>query len=173
MEIELERTFLLKYKPEGLDRCKSVEISDVYFPQSVEHPVLRLRKKGDKRELTKKFPIDGKDSSEQEEHTIILSEKEFEEFFKLEGKELRKIRYYYPVGGLTAEVDVYQDKLRGLCVVDFEFKTKEQKNKFLMPNFCLCEVSQDKTFAAGLLAGKKYGDIESFLKSLNYKKKLK
>jgi len=170
MEIELERAFLLKYKPENFDKCKSTEILDVYFPKSAEHPVLRLRKKGDKLELTKKFPLDGKDSSEQAEHTIILSEEEFEEFSKLEGKKLRKIRYYYPMGNLTAEIDIYQDKLQGLCVVDFEFKTKQEKDNFSMPNFCLCDVSQEKTFAAGLLAGKKYSDIKLFLDKLNYRK---
>lgn len=170
MEIELERTFLLKYKPENFDRCKSVEIRDVYFPLSSEHPVLRLRKKGDKLELTKKFPIDGKDSSEQAEHTIILSKAEFDNFSKLGGKNLRKIRNYYPMGSLTAEIDVYQDKLEGLCVVDFEFKTKEEKDNFVMPDFCLCDVSQDVIFAAGLLAGKEYSDIESYLNKLNYKK---
>jgi len=169
MEIELERTFLLKYKPENFDKCKSVEIFDVYFPQSSEHPVLRLRKKGDSLELTKKFPLDGKDSSEQAEHTIILSEEEFKEFSKLEGKKLRKIRHYYPMGNLMAEIDVYQDNLQGLCVVDFEFKTKEEKDAFKMPDFCLCDVSQEKTFAAGLLADKGYDDIKSFLDKLNYK----
>jgi CYTH domain-containing protein len=170
MEIELERTFLLKYKPERLDMCKSVEISDVYFPQSAEHPVIRLRKKGDKLELTKKFPIDGKDSSEMEEHTIILSPEEFEVFLKMPGKKLRKIRYYYPAGNLTAEIDIYQDDLQGLCVVDFEFKTKEEKDNFLMPDFCLCEVSQEETFCAGLMAGKGYDNIRPFLDRLNYKK---
>ncbi len=42
MEIELERTFLLKYKPKDLEKYKSVEILDIYFPYSSEHPVLRL-----------------------------------------------------------------------------------------------------------------------------------
>ena len=73
------------------------------------------------------------------------------------------------MGNLMAEIDVYQDNLQGLCVVDFEFKTKEEKDAFKMPDFCLCDVSQEKTFAAGLLAGKGYDDIKSFLDKLNYK----
>lgn len=170
MEIELERTFLLKYKPEGLEKCKSKEISDIYFPQSAEHPILRLRKRGDDFEITKKSPIKGNDSSEQSEYTIILSEEEFKEFSKLEGKKLRKIRHYYPFRDRTAEIDIYLDKLQGLCVVDFEFKTNEDKDAFLMPEFCLCDITQEKTFAAGLLAGKDYKDIELFLDRFNYKK---
>lgn len=170
MEIELERTFLLKYKPEGLEKCKFNEILDVYFPQSAEHPILRLRKRGDILELTKKSPIKENDSSEQSEHTIILSAEEFKEFSKLNGKKLRKIRYYSPFGDRTAEIDIYLDKLQGLCVVDFEFETKEDKNVFLMPEFCLRDVTQDKTFAAGILAGKEYEDIKSYLDKFNYKK---
>ena len=45
MEIELERTFLLKNIPAGLEKCKSIEIIDIYIPKSARHPVLRIRKK--------------------------------------------------------------------------------------------------------------------------------
>jgi len=170
MEIELERTFLLKYKPEDLDKCKSVEIFDTYFPKSARHPVLRLRKKGEKIELTKKFPVKDGDSSEQEEHTIILSQEEFEEFSKLEGAKLRKIRYYYPVRNLMAEIDVFQDKLQGLCMVDFEFKTKEEKENFKAPDFCAAEITQEEIFAGGFLVGSSYEDAKPALDKLNYKK---
>ena len=171
MEVELERTFLLKYKPKGVNDCKSVEILDVYFPREEFHPVLRLRKKGDKLELTKKFPINGQDSSEQEEHTIKLSEKEFDAVSKLDGKRVRKIRYYYGLpGGQLAEIDVFKDELEGLVLADFEFKTKEEKDNFLMPDFCLADVSQDKWLAGGLLAGKSYVDIEKVFEKYNYRK---
>lgn len=170
MEIELERTFLLKYKPDSLENLPSKEIIDVYFPQSAEHPVLRLRKKGERFELTKKQPKDGKDSSEQTEDTIILSKEEFEEFARLPGKQLRKIRYYYKFNGRIAEIDIYQDSLQGLCVVDVEFEKVEDKNNFGMPEFCLVDVTQDKSFAAGILAGKNYEDIEPVLEKLGYKK---
>ena len=78
MEIELERTFLLKDIPAGLRKCKSIEIIDIYIPKSVRHPVLRIRKKGDVFEITKKYPLVGKDSSEQGEHSISLTKEEFE-----------------------------------------------------------------------------------------------
>jgi CYTH domain-containing protein len=172
MEIELERTFLLKYKPEGLDKCKSVEIYDTYFPKEEFHPFLRLRNKDNKKfEMTKKFPINGKDSSEQVEHTIILSDGEYKELAKLDGKEVRKIRYYYELpNGQIAEVDIFKDKLEGLGSVDFEFKTKEEKEKFIAPDFCLAEVSQDKWLAGGMLAGGNYLEAQKFLEKYNYKK---
>jgi len=168
MEVELERTFLLKKIPEKLKDCKFIEIFDIYIPQSVPHPILRIRKRGDVFEMTKKSPIEN-DSSEQEEYTISLSEKEFSELSVLEGKRLRKIRHFYPVNNKTAEIDFYLDDLEGLVTVDFEFDSSEEKSSFTIPDFCLAEVTQEEFVAAGYLAGKKYEDIQSFLEKYNYK----
>ncbi len=166
MEIELERTFLLKYKPKDLKKYKSVEVLDVYFPYSVEHPILRLRKSGNIYTLTKKKPLKGLDSSEQTEETILLSKEEFEEFSKLKGKKLRKIRYYY----LNSEIDFFLDELKGLALVDFEFKENLKKDNFKMPDYCLKDITQEKFCAGGILAGKSYSDIEPFLRKYNYNK---
>jgi len=170
MELELERTFLLKEKPEGLEKCKSVEILDIYIPKTVPHPTLRIRKRGSVFEMTKKSPTTNGDSSEQNEQTISLSEKEFTELSALSGKKSRKIRYYYPVDSFTAEIDVFLDDLEGLALVDFEFNSVEEKNNFVMPNFCLADVTQEEFVAGGFLAGKKYSDIEPFLDKYNYQK---
>lgn len=170
MEVEIERTFLLKNIPAGLKKCKSIEILDIYIPKSAKHPILRIRKKGDVFEMTKKSPLVGNDSSEQEEQTIPLTKEEFKELSKIEGKRFRKMRYFYPLDGKIAEIDIYLDNLEGLGVVDFEFNSRQEKNSFKEPDFCLVDITQDKIFAGGLLAGKKYSDIESFLEKYNYKK---
>jgi len=175
MEIELERTFLLKELPPGIENCNSVEILDIYIPKSAEHPILRIRKVGDVCQITKKAPINGADSSEQYEKTIPLSKKEFEGLSFLEGKRLRKIRYYYPwrdetVKNGKAEIDVYLDELEGLVTADFEFDSSERKNDFTIPDFCLTDVTQEKHIAAGWLAGRKYSDIWQYLNGVNYKK---
>ncbi|MBU2540144.1 hypothetical protein KJ786_03225 [Patescibacteria group bacterium] len=170
MEIELERTFLLKDIPSGLESCKLIEIIDIYIPEITEHPILRIRKRGDSFEITKKCPVKGNDSSEQGEHTISLSKEEFNELSKLKGKRFRKIRYFYPYNNRTAEVDVYLDDLKGLILIDFEFNNRGEKDGFKMPSFCLADVTQEKVFAGGMLAGKKYSDLETFLKKYNYKR---
>jgi len=172
MEIELERTFLLKYKPKGLGKCPCCKITDIYFPEDEFHPVLRLRNRdGKKFEMTKKFPILGKDSSEQEEHTIILSKKEFNSLAKAGGKKVVKVRHYYKMpNGQQAEVDIFKDRLIGLALVDFEFTNRKEKDKFMMPDFCLADVVQDKWLAGGILSGKKYFDLEKAFKKYNYKK---
>ena len=170
MEVELERTFLVRKIPKDLEKCESVEIFDIYIPQANEHPILRIRRKGDVFEMTKKAPVTGNDSSEQKEETIPLSEKEFSELSTLEGKRLKKIRYYYIVGNRKADIDVFLDGLDGLVLVDFEFNSIEEKNRFVMPDFCLADVTQEKSVAGGILAGKKYSDIQSFLDKYSYKK---
>jgi len=73
MELELEKTFLVKKLPLDLFDAKSKEIIDIYFPKDSLHPKLRLRKNGDNFELTKKELVKD-DASEQIEHTIALNE---------------------------------------------------------------------------------------------------
>jgi len=170
LEIELEKTYLVKEIPQGLFDCKFKEIFDIYVPKSYPHPTLRIRKKGDKYEITKKSPIKEGDSSEQHEHTISLTEEEFESFKMVAGKPVRKYRYYYNHQGVQAEFDVFKDDLEGLMLVDFEFKEVADKNNFDMPDFCLADVTQDEAFAGGMLCGKKYSDILPILKKYNYKK---
>jgi len=168
--VELERTFLIKNIPDGLKNCEFKEIIDLYIPESDEHPKLRIRKSGEKFEITKKIPLDLNDPSRQKEETIPLLEEEFKVLNKLPGKRIRKLRYYYDYNGRTAEVDVFQDSLLGLVVADFEFKNIEEKNTFEMPGFCLIDVTSEKFIAGGMICGKKYEDIEKYLEKFNYSK---
>jgi len=170
LEIELEKTYLAKKIPEGLFDCKFKEIMDIYIPVDYVHPVLRIRKKGEKYEITKKTPIVEGDSSEQNEHTISLTKEEFESLSKVKGKKVRKYRYYYNHKGVQAEFDIFKDKLQGLALVDFEFKEVADKNNFEMPDFCLADVTNEEALAGGMLCGKKYSDILLTLKKYKYKK---
>jgi adenylate cyclase len=168
IEIELEKTYLIKKLPPDLDKFPHKEIMDMYIPAQAAHPALRLRKKGDKLEMTKKQPIIGTDSSEQEEHTIKLNKGEFDSLIHADGKKVHKTRYDYVYKGHKAEVDIFEDDLEGLVLVDFEFTDSKEKEAFKTPDFCLIDVTQDKTFAGGMLCGKKYLDIEGRLRELNY-----
>jgi CYTH domain-containing protein len=167
---ELERTFLAKFLPDGLKRCRSIEIVDIYIPKSVVHPKIRIRKIGNRFELTKKTPVCEGDSSHQVEQTIDLTEHEFNELSKLGGKVLHKTRYFYDRGGRVAEFGVYEGSLKGLVLIDFEFKTAKTKNKFRMPSFCLADVTQEEFCAGGSLSGKRYADIAKYLKKFGYRK---
>lgn len=165
---ELELTYLAKSLPKGLASSKSKEIIDIYVPFSAVHPSLRIRKNGDVYEITKKQPISMSDISKQMENTIPLTKEEFQSLSKIMGKVVRKIRYFYSHEGRVAEVDVFQDNLKGLVLIDFEFKTEKDKASFKMPDFCLAEVTQETAIAGGMLCGKLYKDIEPALRKYNY-----
>ena len=173
IEIELEKTYLIKQLPKDLESFPHKEILDLYIPASSPHPKLRIRKNGNNYEITKKHPIKDGDVSEQEEHTVRITESEYFPFTRLESKRLRKIRYDYDYKGFKAEIAIFKDELEGLVMVDFEFKTRIDMNQFQMPDYCLVDVTQDETFAGGILCGKRYTDIEIRLNELGYKKILK
>jgi CYTH domain-containing protein len=168
--IELERTFLAEKLPDGLKGCESKEVIDIYIPKLKRHPTVRIRKNGDKCEITKKEPTEEGDVSKQKEHTIPLREEEFNELAKLDGKKVRKIRYLYPWKDMTAEIDVFQDELLGLIVIDFEFKTIEEKDAFIPPDFCGAEITQEEFVAGGMICGKTYEDVKDDLARYKYEK---
>ena len=168
--VELERTYLVKKFPDNLKNYKFKEIIDIYIPKSSDHPKIRIRKNGDRFEMTKKEPVIGGDASHQEEQTIVLTENEFMALNNIEGKRVRKLRYEYDYNRLSAEVDVFQDDLNGLVLIDFEFATIKEKDSFEMPDFCLADVTQETFVAGGMVCGKSYADIENGLNTFGYKK---
>jgi len=150
--IELEKTYLAKYLPEGLKNCRSKKIIDMYLPENAEHAKLRIRKNGDRYEITKKEPITESDCSEQEESTISLTEPEFNGLKEVSNKTVVKTRYYYEYEGKTAEFDVFEEKLQGLVLIDVEFTTTKEKDLFEMPDFCLKEITQEEFIAGGVVS---------------------
>lgn len=170
MQEEFELTYLAKSLPSNFSsETVSKEILDIYLPASAEHATLRVRKRGDVYEITKKEPVSGTDSSHQNENTIPLTKEEFDDLKTLQGKRVRKIRYYYEEEGTTFEIDVFQDALKGLVLVDVEFTSNEEKAKFVPPEWILADVTQEKFVAGGVLCGKSYKDIESHLIQYDYK----
>lgn len=116
--LELELTFLLQSFPPAFveevqtgnyQNIKSKkEILDYYFPPSLDHPRIRLRKNGETFELTKKLALSATDGSIQEEQTLVLTVEEYQFFAQLEGKKIHKTRYCYEyLPGEFAEIDVF------------------------------------------------------------------
>ena len=167
---ELEKTYLLKRLPKGLERCRKERMTDIYVPKSARHPIIRIRRVADQFEITKKSPADGSDSSEQHEHTICLTREEYGALSKLPGKRLDKTRYHFVHNGVNAQIDVFHGRLRGLALVDFEFESRMQMDVFQQPDFCLADVTQEEFIAGGMLCGRRYSDIEKELKRFGYRK---
>lgn len=165
--LELEKTYLAKYLPKDLQSFPHKEILDIYIPKNAIHPILRVRKNGDKYEITKKI-MEGNDLSELTEHTIIITKEEYDSLSVLDSKKVRKIRFYYQKDGVNYEFDIFQDDLKGLVLVDVEFENSDVKKSFKMPEFCLADVTEDESMAGGMLCGKKYEDLSAILVKYNY-----
>ena len=170
--IEIERTFLVKFLPKSLEKCKSKEVFDIYIPKTAKRPSLRIRQNGKKFEITKKQQFAESDSTNHNEHSIPLTREEFKELSKLDGKKFRKKRYYYPYEGKTVEIDIYQDKLEGLVLAEFEFKTIAEKNSFKKPYFCIVDITAEKNRKNGILSAKNqtFKEISTKLKKHGYKR---
>lgn len=168
IQTELELTYLARELPEGLEKCPSKLIVDVYYPPQRDHASLRIRQRGDHYEVTKKVMAQGTDSSHQLEHTIELDKEEFEALTQAPGKRVAKRRYLYDYRGRTAEIDVFEGELAGLVEVDFEFDSRGEQLAFQMPDFCLADVTQEAFAAGGKLAGKSYADIQPHLERYGY-----
>ena len=169
-ELELEKTYLVKYLPDGLLMCEHKELLDIYIPEGVIHPKLRIRQKGSKYEITKKTPLSEGDASQHTEQTIPLEESEFKTLATVVGKRVHKTRYLYDYNDHVSEIDVFRDGLDGLVLVDFEFSTVEEMKSFEIPDFCLADVTQEDFIAGGMLCGKKYSDISEQLAKYKYNK---
>lgn len=129
---------------------------------------MRIRKSGNKYEITKKQPVQGTDSSHQLETTIPLTHEEFFELSSIKGKRVCKDRYVYKEGKYAYEIDVFKNELKGLVLVDVEFVSNSEKSKFPPPDWILADVTQEKFVAGGMLCGKSYSDIENSLRKFGY-----
>lgn len=168
-EDEFELTFLAKFIPPEVEKSKVEPIVDFYIPGSDNNPHLRLRRRGNVYEITKKTPVDPKDVSYQTEQTIPLTKEEFEALAKIEdSRRVAKDRYQVILDSYPAEVDIFTGDLSGLVMIDFEFSSLAEKANFRAPECCLVDATQSYIIAGNHLAGKRYEDIEAGLKELGY-----
>lgn len=169
-EIELELTYLAARIPEELTGTEPIELLDIYIPADLNiHSKLRLRKKGDKHEITKKVPLQEDDASAQQEFTIPITEQEFDSLATASNKRIQKSRYRVTIEGHPAEVDIFMGDLQGLVLIDFEFSSPSEKAIFTPPACCLVDVTQEDFIAGGELAGKSYQFIAARLDKFGYK----
>lgn len=168
-ETELERTFLARVLPSAVQTVQPIHITDTYFPDYLAaNPKLRLRDSEGSYMITKKESVDGTDYSKQTESTIQLTKEEYESLRVGSDRVIEKLRYITPLGGLNADIDVFQGDLKGLVLIEFEFATESEKASFKPPHECLVDVTQERFIAGGYLAGRNYDYIRNRLKKFGY-----
>ncbi len=146
---EIERKFLVRALPEGLDQFAHDDIAQGYVEILPDGTERRVRKKGDKHYLTVKSGT-GRTRSESEQE---ITEAAFQEQWQAtEGRRVEKTRYSIPHGDRTIELDIYRGALDGLIVVEVEFPDQETSEKFVPLDWFGDEVTEDSRFKNQQLA---------------------
>ena len=104
-----------------------------------------------------------KDVNINSEYELEIDEEIYKHLLeKRDGNIIRKNRYLIPFNDLTAELDIFDDKLKGLKMVEVEFKDRNQYNSFKKPIWFLDEVTDDNRFSNSYLA-----EVNSYKDILN------
>jgi adenylate cyclase len=148
--VEIERKFVLAAPPPGLERHPHTRIEQGYIALDPNGTEVRVRRRADDRTMTIKSG-NGLVRTEQESE---LDPDRFDALWPLtDGRRVVKTRYLVPLdGGLTAEVDVYEDALDGLVTAEVEFGDEQASDAFEAPAWLGDEVTGDGRYANKSLA---------------------
>jgi CYTH domain-containing protein len=142
MGMEIERKFIPITLPENLDEYKHYKIEQAYLNTA---PVVRIRQQGDEYYLTYK----GGGMMAREEYNLPLNKKSYHHLLsKADGNIITKTRYLIPInnGTLTAELDIFEDKFKGMLLVEVEFESVEQADGFQKPDWFGEDVTHNKRY---------------------------
>lgn len=137
--MEIERKYLVAEPPKNYTDFPSHLIEQAYL---CTEPVVRIRKEDDSYYLTYK----SKGLLAREEYNLPLTEEAYEHLLmKADGIVLTKRRYLIPIPGteLTVELDEFSGEYEGLLLAEVEFKTMEEAERFVPPDW----FGRDVTFS--------------------------
>lgn len=159
--LEIEKKFLVKQLP-NLKGTEKVKIIQAYLNTNSE-PTLRIRQRNDKYFLTYKFRKQSDKANMCIEHELPITSEAFNNLItKSEGIIINKNRYLIKLENeLTAELDIFENELKGLIIVEVEFKTEEEAAKFTPPSWFGKEVTKDYRYKNSELS--KGNNIKSLL----------
>lgn len=128
--MEIERKYLVKEIPANLDQYESKKIAQGYL---CTEPVVRIRRSNNDYYMTYK----GDGLMAREEYNLPLTEEAYTHLRpKIDGLLIAKTRYLIPLNDkLTAELDIFEEDLKGLVIVEVEFDSIEEANAFTSPDW--------------------------------------
>jgi CYTH domain-containing protein len=146
---EIERKFLVKRFPPGLQKFPHDTIEQGYLAVGRSGLQVRLRKKGSVRSLTYKQGMKG----EREEREVRLSAEQFDALWPATaGQRLTKVRYDVPWKKHTIEIDVYRGRHDGLVVAEVEFDDLKSCANFEAPDWLGQDVTGKRKYSNVALA---------------------
>lgn len=144
--MEIERKFLVKEPPEGLEKRPKKEIEQGYL---CVHPAVRVRKKGERFFLTCK----GEGLLSREEYEVSIPQEAYQHLLpKADGTVIRKTRYEIPFGDYVIELDLFAPPFAPLMVAEVEFPSEEEAKAFVPPAWFDREVTYDPAYANASLS---------------------
>jgi CYTH domain-containing protein len=147
--VEIERKFVLPAPPPELERHPAERIQQGYVAIAEDGVEVRVRRRGDTTLLT----VKSGPGEVRVEEELPIDARRFEALWALtEGRRLTKTRHLVPIGDLTAEVDVYDERLAGLVTAEVEFPSREASAGFAAPDWLGREVTGDARYANQTLA---------------------
>lgn len=128
--MEIERKYLVKEIPTDLNQYEIKKIAQGYL---CTEPVVRIRRSNNDYYMTYK----GDGLMVREEYNLPLTEEAYTHLRpKIDGLLISKTRYLIPLDDkLTAELDIFEEDLKGLVIVEVEFDSVEEANAFTSPDW--------------------------------------
>lgn len=145
--MEIEKKYLVKNPPAHLTEFEHLHIEQAYIHTN---PVIRIRKQNDEYILTIKnsaFVDNSLKGAVTEELETKLTEEQYTSLLPLVTSHIiKKTRYLIPYNDNKLELDIYYDRLEGLYTVEVEFKTVEELNSFIPPDWFGDDVTYDAQY---------------------------
>jgi adenylate cyclase len=145
---EIERAFVAPAVPAAVVHAEGTRLRQGYVARDVSAEV-RVRISADAATLTVKSAPGLSRTEVEVEVPIEIAEGLWPH---TEGRRLEKTRYRLPVGEHTAEVDVYEGDLAGLCRIEVEFTSEDEARSFVAPDWFGDEVTGDPRWGNASLA---------------------
>lgn len=152
---EIERRFLVNTGPPPHPRLDSLRIWQGYLLITAEGS-LRIRSINDARFTLSVKRVPSGSTLVRKEFEVELTQEQFNSLS--EGVAFRpvvKVRNRYRLGAYLFEVDEFEDTLRGLRIVEVEFRSVEDALDFEVPDWFGREVTEDRRYLNTSLA--RYG----------------
>jgi len=140
---EIERKFLIKKLPEGINPESAEAIVQGYLAIDVNGTEVRLRQKGNKYFQTVKTA----GQAIRNEWETEITKEQFEVFWPATiDRRLEKTRYEISYEGIIVELDIYGGNLKGLITAEIEFDSEGAAKEFIAPDWLKEEVTEDDRF---------------------------
>ncbi len=158
--MEIERKFLLKTAPEGIESFPFHTISQGYISQD---PVVRIRQLDNDFILT----IKSRGLLKRTEIEKPLTEKEFGELSDMViGNVIKKRRYILPLNDypdLKVELDIFSGIFEGLIIAEVEFPDTEIARSFKAPDYLKLDVTDNPKYQNSSLSLMNAAEVSELL----------